>query len=291
MGLNLHHIDGDPSNTVDANMAVLCVEHHDLHHRPSKYTPVSKHLELDSAKLLSSKASWEAFICEARKPAPEILATITGYGTFELIHSIELVMQWNDERIEFVRAFHLRDGTLDQLTDEVINEVSQIGKNIKLALIDEPQPVEHCSCCGRGSSLTIKSAVASRLTNPDWKTKSICSIYINPTRASLAFDFSLGDVTLFTGSLHLCNGQYLHYKSDGIDDPIELKPRPSVRTQAARIVDSLLNEWKPAHVFMGTGEIDTPTLIQTLQLPAVWEQRATNTSHRRKGHTKAKSTH
>ena len=276
LGLNLHHIDGDSSNTVDANLAVLCVEHHDLHHRPSKYTPASKHKELGSAKLLALKASWEAFVLEARKPAPEVLATVTTYGTIERIHSIELVMQWPDERIEFVRAFHLRDGTLAQLTNEVISEVSQIGQHIKLALVAEPQPDENCSCCGRGFSHTMKPAVVARLTNSDWKTKSICSIYVNPHKASLALVFTLTEVTLFTGSLHLCSGKYLHYLSDGIDEPIELMPRPSVRTQAARIVDSLLKEWEPAHVFLGTGDEHAPTIIQTLQLPRAWEQRAAN---------------
>lgn len=278
MGLHLHHIDGDSSNTVDANLAVLCVEHHDLHHRPSKYAPASKHLELGSTKLLALKDSWEAFVLEARKPAPEVLATVTAYGTIERIHSIELVMQWPDERIEFVRAFHLRDGTLDQLTDEVIDEVSQIGPHIKLVLVDEPQPDDHCSCCGRGYSHTMKPAVVSRLTNPDWQIKSICSIYVNPHKPSLAFVFSLADVALFTGSLHLCNGKYLHYASDGIDEPFELSPSPSVRSQAERIIDSLLREWEPAHVFIGTGDEHKPTIIQTLQLPKVWEQRAANPS-------------
>jgi hypothetical protein len=273
MGLNLHHIDGDSSNTVDANLAVLCVEHHDLHHRPSKYTPGSKHLELGCDKLIAFKASWEAFVREARKPDPEVLATITAYGTIERIHSIEVVMQWPDERIEFVRAFHLRDGTLDQLTDEVIGEVFQIGQNVKLVLVDEPQPDDHCSCCGRGYSLTMKPAVVARLTNPDWKTKSICSIYVNPHNASLAFVFALADVTLFSGSLHLCNGQFLHYMSDGIDELIELKLRPSVRTQAVRIIENLLKEWEPAHVFIGTGDEHAPTIIETLELPKAWEWR------------------
>lgn len=288
MGLHLHHIDGDSSNTVDANLAVLCVEHHDQHHRPAKYASACKHTELGSAKLLAFKLSWESFVLEARKPATTILATVTAYGTTERIHSIELVMQWPDERIEFVRAFHLRDGTLGQLTDEVIAEVSQIGSHIKLALVDEPQPDDHCSCCGRGYSHTMKPAVVARLTNPDWPTKSICSIYINPLRPSLAFVFSLADEMLFTGSLHLCNGKFLHYASDGIDEPFELNPQPSVRTQATRIVDHLLKEWAPAHVFIGTGDEHKPTMIQALQLPKVWEQRAANLTVKRDGREAAR---
>src|SRR6476659_9458977 len=37
IGLHLHHINGNPSDTVDENLAVLCVEDHDRHHRPSSY--------------------------------------------------------------------------------------------------------------------------------------------------------------------------------------------------------------------------------------------------------------
>ena len=37
VGVQFHHIDGDHSNTVDENLAVLCVADHDAHHRPNQY--------------------------------------------------------------------------------------------------------------------------------------------------------------------------------------------------------------------------------------------------------------
>jgi len=37
IGVQLHHIDGDHSNTIDENLAVLCVKDHDAHHRPKCY--------------------------------------------------------------------------------------------------------------------------------------------------------------------------------------------------------------------------------------------------------------
>lgn len=281
VGLHLHHIDSDSSNTIDANLAVLCVEHHDQHHRPGKYAPATNHLELGSSELLKFKTSWESFLVEARQSHPQVLATLTMYGTSETIHSMELVMQWPDERIEFVRAFHLREGTPDQLTTAIIHELSLIGPNLKLAVVDGPQPTEHCSCCGTGVSHTMKPAVVARLTDPDWSTKSICAIYINPERASLALTFALAERELFSGSLHLCNGKYLHYSSEGIDEQIELKDRPSVRKQATHIVEQLLKEWQPAHVIIGTGDETEPEIVKSLNLPNIWEKRMANSTDNR----------
>src|SRR4051794_3347365 len=68
VGLNLHHIDGDSSNTIDQNLAVLCVEDHDKHHRPTKYKARAKHLELGAKRILRLKNSWELFVAEAKKP-------------------------------------------------------------------------------------------------------------------------------------------------------------------------------------------------------------------------------
>jgi hypothetical protein len=273
IGFNFHHIDGDSSNTIDSNLAVLCVEDHDQHHRPSEYTARSKHLELKTAELLRLKDSWEAFVTEAKKPNPAVLATLSCYGTEELIHSMQLVMQWADERIEFKKSFHLLDGNLDQLTDQIFEELASIGTNITLAFSDRPLPVEHCPCCGSGYSRTMKPAVVARLTDPAWATDSICGIYINPNQPSIALSFSLGDKDLFNGNLHLCNGTHLHYASDGIDESIFIKPKPSVRTQATRIIEHILAAWTPARVLIGTGEHENLKLISNLRLPKVWEVR------------------
>jgi hypothetical protein len=281
IGFNFHHIDGDSSNTIDANLAVLCVEDHDRHHRPVEYEVPSKHLELGAAEIFRLKTSWEAFVAEARKPNPAALATLSAYGTEDLIHSLQLVMQWPDERIEYTRSFHLLEGNMDQLTDKVFEELKTIGAGIKLVLIDQPLPVEHCPCCGTGFSRTMKPAVVARLTDPTWQRDSTCSIYINPDQPSLALAFSLRGEHLFSGSLHLCNGKHLHYSADGVDESVEVKSKPSVRFQATRIVEKILCEWEPAHIFIGTGAHEHPELIEELLLPRSWEtSRASKSIHR-----------
>ncbi len=72
LGVHLHHIDGDSSNTGDDNLAVLCVKDHDVYHRPIAYTSPN-HLELGAQRIKGFKESWEAFVAEAAKPNPAIL--------------------------------------------------------------------------------------------------------------------------------------------------------------------------------------------------------------------------
>jgi hypothetical protein len=273
IGFNFHHIDGDSSNTVDQNLAVLCVEDHDRNHRPIEYEGRTNHLELDAREILRLKKSWEAFVAEATKPAPKVTATLSCYGTEELIHSLQLVMQWPDERIEYKRSFHLLDRDLDRLTDEVFKDVASIGPHMKMVVIDQPMLVEHCPCCGVGLSRTMKPAVVARLTDPAWATDSSCCIYINPNQASIALVFFLREQQLLSSSLHLCQGKYLHYSSEGVDDRVPVKSKQSVRAQVIQIVSHILKEWTPARILIGTGDPDEPQIISDLLLPKVWEMR------------------
>lgn len=281
LGLHLHHIDGDSSNTVDDNLAVLCVEDHDRHHRPTPYLAIANHLDLTQETIREYKKSWEAFVSNARCKDPIVVATLAAYGTEESIHSLQLVMQWPDESVEYKRSFHLLDANLDRLTDEVIAEVQAIGPHMKLITLSEPLPIEHCPCCCTGYSRTVNSALVTRLTDSTWHTDSVCSIYINPTKPSLAVTVWLRDDNIFTGSLHLCQGKDLHYMNDSYAERIPLGESPSVRSQASAVVRSILMEWAPAQTFIGTGHPDSPDLIDKIELPQCWEKRAYDSSQRR----------
>ena len=277
VGFHFHHIDANSSNTVDENLAVLCVEDHDRHHRPNEYESRSNHLELDAKEILGLKNSWEAFVVEANRPEPKVIATLSAYGTEELIHSLQLVMQWPDEKIEYKRSFHLLDGNLDRLTDEVLEELAAIGPKVKLALINQPLPVEHCPSCQTAFSRTLKPAVVIRLTDPAWETESACGIYINPDQPSLAIVFSLSERNILSGGLHLCQGKFLHYCSEGVEDSVPIHARLSVRRQATRIVKQILREWTPNRIFIGTGAPNELEIISGLILPKCWEVKAANT--------------
>lgn len=280
LGLHLHHIDGNSSNTIDDNLAVLCVEDHDRHHRPGPYSAAVNHLNLSPKVIADHKQSWQAFVIEARRETPSVVATLAAYGTQECIHSLQLVMQWPDERIEYKRSFHLLDANPDRLTDEIIAEIQAIGPHVQLISLSDPLPIEHCPCCGTGYSRTIKPALVTRLTDPTWQTDSICSIYINPKQPSLAISMALRDQHLFSGSLHLCQGEYLHYANDYYDERIPVRQSPSVRAQASAIIRTVVKEWAPANLLIGTGNHDSPSLIESLDLPRCWEKRANPSFHR-----------
>jgi hypothetical protein len=271
VGLHLHHIDEDSSNTIDENLAVLCVEDHDRHHRPAAYRV--NHLDLGPQKIREHKRSWEAFVAETRKPSPAVIATLSAYGSYEQIHSLQLVLQWA-ERIEYSRSYHLLDGNMDKMTDAVMEELKDFGPGVQIAFIDKPLPIEHCPCCGSGYYRKLDPPVVIRHTDPDWSTQSTCAIYVRADVPWLELTFFMRNDELFHGSLHLCNGNFLHYHSDGIDERVAVRPKPSVRAQATRIVRAILKDWSPANVFIGTGSSDAPDMLEDLTLPLVWEKNA-----------------
>lgn len=270
VGLHLHHIDGNSSNTVDENLAVLCVEDHDRHHRPGAYHV--NHLDLGPEKIREHKRYWEAFVAETRKPSPAVVATLSAYGSYEQIHSLQLVMQWAD-RIEYSRSYHLLDASMDKMTDAVMEELKDFGPGVMLAMIDKPLPVEHCPCCGGGYQRKLNAPVVIRYTDPEWSTHSTCTIYVKSDVPRLELTFFLREKELFYGILHLCNGEFLHYHSEDIDERVAIRPTPSVRTQAVRVVKAILKDWSPANVFIGTGPSNAPEILDELNLPAFWEKR------------------
>lgn len=273
VGLHLHHIDGDSSNTIDENLAVLCVQDHDLHHRPTAYNSV-KHIELGEQRIRDSKSHWEKFVTEAKQENPKIIATISAYGNSHYIHAARLVMQWFDERIEYERIFHLLEGDYEYWIEEIFDEIHEFGENIKVALIDGPLPVEYCPYCGRGTSRIVNKGIALKTTSPNWSADSACTIYINPNQPSLAFSIFLENELVHQGSLHLCQQKCLHYLDNYCDESIKIKKRPSVRTQVTAIMQKLIDDWEPSKLFIGTGDHENPHLLHSFNLPLCWEKRA-----------------
>jgi hypothetical protein len=102
------------------------------------------------------------------------------------------------------------------------------------------------------------------------------SIYINPDNPSLAISLGLPDKHLYSGTLHLCQGGYLHYSCDYYDERVKIKRKPSVRTQVTQLAQKIVSEFEPAHIFIGTGDHNKPNLIDNFKLPKVWENRAYN---------------
>jgi len=270
LGLQLHHIDSDNSNTVDENLAVLCARDHDQHHRPKAYNSTYCS-ELSPLQILEYKNSWESFVSEAKKPNPKIIAMINAYGTEEQVHSMRLILQWEDGKVEFERIYHLLDGAYEDWIDNLIEEINWLGKGITIVSPKELQEIEYCPNCKKAYSSVLDNNMAKKITSKDWEKKSLASIYINPISPSVALILSYEDEVLYSGNLHKC-GDALHYISDNFEERFKI-PKRAVRTQATRIVNNIIDDWNPAYVFIGTGNPDSPELIDDLYLPKIWENK------------------
>lgn len=268
VGLNFHHIDGDNSNTVIENMAVLCVNEHDAHHRPKQY-PKLNHLDLSSEKLLIYKKEWEEFVKECQKDTPNVLATINAFGTYENIVGMKIIFQYINGKIIFERCYQQLDGNLDYWTDEAINEVLRLGKNIKIALIDKPLPIEFCSADGHALSHIFDEPAAKQIAYDDWNSKSSAAVYINPYQPSLAISIFYEKELIYTVSIHRCKNRirYIDYKG-GKSTKVRVL---QVRKQVEHYIRKVLKSWTPGIIFYGTGESENPTIIKKCKLPLYWE--------------------
>ncbi|MEW6130233.1 MAG: hypothetical protein AB1757_24575 [Acidobacteriota bacterium] len=270
VGVNFHHIDHDPSNNDPANIAVLCVEDHDAHHRPKKYTQL-KHTELGADKIRAHKEEWEAFVADAKKEHPQSIAVINAYGTLDAIHAVRMIFQKVDGKIVLERHYHLLDGPIEMWIDSILEEMNELAPNLKLTVINEPLSIDYCPCCGNSVSNTLDWNIATKLTASDWNTQSSGAVYINPKQSSLAITIGYKESDIITAHLHRC-GKYLHFQTPKFEERVLIRCAPSVRTQATRIVRKFIKEWSPARVFVGTGDPDSPYLIDEFLLPKVWER-------------------
>ena len=272
VGLHLHHLDHDPSNNVDDNIAVLCVRDHDRHHRPAAYITPS-HLELGARRIMERKMSWEAFVAEAKTPNPKVLAVISLYGERDFVHSGKLAMQWADGRIEYEKTYHVLASHAAQWPEEMLKEVTTIGKRIKVVFVDGLLPVTYCECCQSSTSRVLNAARATRLTDPQWNSHSICAVYVNLDEPVVTATFSLKDKLLYSWQIHRCTDTLLHCQDDETAEQVLLRRSPSVRTQVTRIVQKLLRDWAPAQTIFGSGDPANPHFIKGLKLPRLWEER------------------
>ncbi|MGQ9873426.1 hypothetical protein [Leptodesmis sp.] len=193
------------------------------------------------------------------------------YGTYAKVHSIQAVFQWADGRIEFECTYHQLDGPAEDCVDDLIAQFDWLGKGVKLLIIDKPLPVEYCPCCSSSLKRFLAENQYKRLFYKSWKTDSTCCIYINPKRPSLALTLFLNQEVIYQGALHLC-GYSLHYTCSSFEERFPISKRPSIRTQATRIIQDIMNIWEPGHILIETGDRQNPYLIENFELPKCWEK-------------------
>jgi len=273
VGFELHHIDGDNSNTIESNLAVLCVSDHDNHHRPNRYTHKIFCKDLRPEVLEIYKNRWENFVVEAKKEKPQVIATLNVFGFDDFIHSMKLVMQRIDGTIEYEQLHHLHFGTPEDWIDDVLQEVQNIGNNIKVVVVNSPLEVEICPESKRSYSQTLDECMATKITASDWGDNSYLSVFINAEQPSLGLIVCYDNEVIFTATLHKCKDDFLHLESEGPNFREKIKSKPSIRTQVSSIVKKLVHEWEPAFILYGTGDPDAPQTLENMTLPKFWENR------------------
>ncbi len=274
VGVEFHHIDENPSNNVESNIAVLCTKEHDLHHRPQKYNLI-KHNELSADKILELKNEWEEFVKEAQKPNPKFIAVLNVYGTIEIVHSFRFIIQSVAGKIIFERLSHLTDGPMDELTDMIFEELVWLGNNIKLTIFEKPQLIEYCPCCKKSLAEVLDESIATCITASDWRKEATAAIYINPTVRRVTMVVFYHEKSLYTAVIHKCGENYLHFMSKNYEERFLLTRTSSVRTQVTQIIAKLCLVWDLDlnRVFIGTGDENMPKIMNDLNLPKFWEQK------------------
>ena len=274
LGLVFHHIDGNPTHTVDENLAVLCVKDHDWHHRPNGYSE-PRHLELSVNQIKAYKKSWEAFVEETAKPRPKVIGVLNAYGRGDYIHAVRLTFQWEDGKAELDRLYHLTDAPPEILIDKILEEANWLGNGITILLIDEVLEVEYCPNCKKDNiytctHITVDGNIVKKHTTETWQNDSYATIYIYPNEACLAITIFLKGEPLFMGHLsRYANDLHFHYEGREERIPIAKK---AVRTQVTKFVEEVLLTWEPSKILIGTGNPNSPTLIEKLILPKIWEK-------------------
>lgn len=271
IGVNLHHLDENPSNNDDDNIAVLCVKEHDCHHRPNSY-PSLEHLNLTTEQLKGKKKSWENFVSEAKKEKSNVCATITAYGTIDNINGMKIVFHWKDGRIEFERVYQMLDGPMLNWIEWGFDEISWIGNNIKVFVVDSPVSIEYCDECSGGAlSRVVDESLLIKANADDWKNESLCTIYINPTKASLAYTIFYKENIVYQASIHKCKGKF-HFMDDKNEYRYKFYKR-KVRSQLYKLIKEKVSHWDVGKIIIGTGNPNSPEIISELKLPHIWEER------------------
>ena len=168
IGLDLHHIDGNPLNTIDDNLAVLCKRDHDANHRPDSYE-TTKHTELGPEKILESKIKWERFIEETKKEKPQVVGVITSYCIENIVESFTLIFQWVNTEVVLVKNYSSFHGPMGVCLENAVDYIESFSRKIKWTFLSEEFEKEYCPHCPADTYnhgfIVLPEEVAKHLAN------------------------------------------------------------------------------------------------------------------------------
>lgn len=278
LGVNLHHLDGDRSNTVEANLAVLCVRDHDSHHRPKRYDPV-RHLSLGPEEIKKCKQLWEAFVAEASKSDTKILAVINIYGEKEFISALRIAFQW-EKHVGFQEVINASDLPQNLWMEKVYDIINWLGKDISTIVIDKILPFNFCpTCVDNGKSKPTRldpklyESITKKLTSATWDTDSSVSIYSDPDEPFLTFVVLLGTEVVNCIRIHKEGKNIVIFCSDPLSEEeihVEKFSRKDLEEVIRDIIVDLILKWEPARCAFITREGDSLALINGIALNEAW---------------------
>jgi hypothetical protein len=274
-GLELHHIDGNPSNTVEENLAVLCVRDHDKEQRPHQYKEV-QHTDLSPDRIRRYKESWEACVDEVSKPNPEVLCFVHCYGVGETVQALRIAFQWGGQ-IVLERMIYPTDYPPQLWMDEAIKFRNWLGKHIQIVVEREFLPIEYCENClskkrEKPGCLDPKlyGSITKKYTDPTWDTDSYVSIYIDPYKPFLTFGVVLRNEVIHGVCIYkqgknisvFCSEPSCECQSslNNGSNKEELSPK-DLEKQIAYTLYTLLLKWEPARCNITTIKDNTSVLL------------------------------
>lgn len=117
--VQLHHIDGDHSNTVEENLAVLCLTHHDQATAGLQKGQVGLGVKLTPTEVRAHKGAWEAVVTSELKASRRTVSQ-TKRKQIEFLFEFELTRAKNE--ILASRSSKVSAARFGYLTQYVIDE-------------------------------------------------------------------------------------------------------------------------------------------------------------------------
>jgi hypothetical protein len=279
LGLQFHHIDGNPSNTVEENLAVLCAEAHDKHHRPHRYSH-TRHPDLSPDQIKHYKESWEDFVEEASKPNTEVLGFVILYGEGETVSHLRLTFQWGDQ-VMWERMIHDTDFPSYVWKDEVYKSRDWLGEHIWINIVPELLPIKFCEICASNGKYDSRrdpklyGSVTKKYTDAAWDTDSCVSLYIDPYRPFLSFGVLLRGEPIHSVYIYKQGKSVSTFCSEpscechSSSDEKKLSPE-NLEEQVKYVLNTLLVKWEPARYNLFTLKDNAPVLLDGITLHDAW---------------------
>jgi hypothetical protein len=278
LAVQYHHIDGNRSNTVEENLAVLCVRDHDKEQRPHRYSK-PHWTNLSEYKIKRYKKSWEAFIEEASKSDTNVLCFAFLYGEGEIIQALRLRFQWGDQ-VMWDKIFQATDFPLHSYAKQIEDTISWLGEHIQIVALPEPLPVKFCKKCesiGERSRLEPKlyQSITRKYTSTTWNTDSRVSVYVDPHRPLLAFTVDLKGEFIHGVFIYKQGKSITTFCSESSCGCSNSSYGPEFSTEKLEefvefTLKCLLAKWEPAKCITYTLKDTNRVLLDDFSLHAAW---------------------